>query len=649
MNKQRIFSLLLAAVMLFSLAIPGAAFAADEGTDIDSQLTLIFSQIDQLLQKNGELTWYYTVSDLDHNGCLEFIAAAQHPQDRSTNLRIWEVSKDRNSLLECGVNKEAEESFPDILTDSCDTFHDTASDSWFYLFYDNVILSANEVYTSKSAYRLKDGVIGYLAYAVEHTVVENGYRNVSHMNQSGVSISPEEYNAAGVNAFAGTERSSTNFDWFTVDEANSLSRLTDSFLVFTGRKNAPRTFPVPKPVALDKPLAPDATATPAPTAAPAPNPQPTYLSVTKNPTNENRKEGDTAYFVSCANAYESLSWTMVSPNGGEYSVQNFAAMFPNSPISGQMSTTLTIAKTTADMNNWGAYCTFYYKGQTARTSTAYMYISSKQQQKSAASGTYYGTVTDWSFSTVTVSIPGQVNAVIPWGLCDVDGDLYYGASASVYFDGKNVTYCYIKGEQMVGPVYGTMSGTIYSDSAYTVYVVLQNGVGLHLNAGLVNWVSGNTMDGASCTVYYVNYASEDNVYQIDVYGYNSYEPNYGSMGGTAYSGGGGYAINLYNGSQVYVDGWKCSVSGSFYEGCSCTVYYIDSPSSDNIYSVEIYGTYDQGGWAGSNYYENEYGGWDGSNYYDYYPDDWYVSDYGDWSYIGDQGGWAGANYYDFVY
>ena len=139
-------------------------------------------------------------------------------------------------------------------------------------------------------------------------------------------------------------------------------------------------------------------------------------------------------------------------------------------------------------------------------------------------------------------------------------------------------------------------------------------------------------------------------------------PTYGSMSGTAYEGGGGFAINLANGTQVYVDSWKCNVSGYFYDGASCVVYYENSPSASNIYSVDIYGanrrptipedwwdlypydprdiidddfnwddlpytTYDErirnqmmeemgGGWAGANYYENENGGWAGSNYYE---------------------------------
>jgi hypothetical protein len=175
-------------------------------------------------------------------------------------------------------------------------------------------------------------------------------------------------------------------------------------------------------------------------------------------------------------------------------VQSFRNVFPGSTVSGEYSTTLSIGNLKEDMSGWGAYCTFYYGGQTARTSTAYINITNKGQP-----------------------VPSQ-----------------------------------------------------------------------------------------------------------DVYG---------SASGKAYSGGAGYAINLSNGTQIYVDGWKCNVSGTFYDGAPCTVTYMNYPSSDNVTSVAIYGSsdpiLDQGGWAGSHYYDTM-GGYAGSNYYDneYYGSDYYVLDDG---------------------
>ncbi len=606
-KSKRILAYLLALTMLASMAVIASAGAYADGelqeitmapSDIDTQLSYIYSQIGSFRQNDGN-TWYYTVTDLDHDGSLEFIAASQHPQDRSTNLKVWEVGADRQSLTECTLAKDPEESFPDILTDVADTFHNTATGTWDYLFYDNVVISPTNVYTSKSAYHLKDGVISYEAYAVEHTQLAGGARNVTHTDANGAAISPEQYNAAGVNAFAGCERSSTNFQWLTEAKINSLMNVIDTYAVFSGAKQPVEVFPVPRPEALQAPAAtPAPTAAPAPAPTPAPTPAPVqavYLTVTKNPTNENRAEGGTALFVSCANAFESLTWTMVSPDGGEYSVQSFRSLF-GANVTGETSTTLSVANVTSAMNGWGAYCTFYYKGQTARTTTAYMYITAKKNN-SAPSGAYSASVTDWNYSTVTLWVANTVSCTVPWGKCDVDGDLYVGAPASVSWNGSDVTYVYISGSK--SPVI----------------------------------------------------------------------PTYGSMSGTAYEGGGGYAINLSNGTQVYVDGWKCSVSGYFYDGASCVVYYENSPTAANIYSVDIYGssrrvnepddwwwdlypydptiiidyddfdlddlpytTYDER--IRNQILEDEMGGFAGFNYID--PED-------------EMGGWAGAHYYDNEY
>ena len=587
MEKKRIFTFLLALVMLLSISgVSGMAALAEEPaavelSDVDSQLSLIHSKLNDMMQKDSKLTWYYAVTDLDHDGNLEFVAATLHPVDRSTNLKVWEVSGDRSSLTACELKKDPEESFPDIMTDMTDTFHDKETDTWYYLVYDNIVISDTEVYTIKTAVNMKDGLISYDAYAIEHTVLQNSYRNVSYTDYNGIAISPEQYNAAGINAFAGADRSNTAFEWLTADDAQSLIRLTDSFMVFSGKKEPTETFPVPKPSAMQHPAAtPVPNATPAPAATPvlAQNQQ-VWLMITKNPTNESKKVGGTALFVACANAYESLYWTIVGPDGGEYSIANFRYMCPTAVISGENSTTLSIANLSADMNGWGAYCTFYYQGQTASTTTAYMYVggSTPAPAPSRDGTVYYGSVTAWNYAGVSVNLDGRTEVAIPWDICVLNGDIYAGAIATVYWNGSTVTYCEINGSQPEPqPAYGSMSGTAYHDTAFTIYVVLQNGKGYHLNGNLVNIIGGNEIDGAACTVYYVGQPSESSIYQIDVYGYNTYDYN-------------------YNPGAVIID-----QDGGF-----------------------------DGGWAGMNYDNGFDGGWAGMNYDD-----------------GFDGGWAGMNYDD---
>ena len=541
--KKRIWSILLAAALLLStaaFAAPAALAADADPADVDTQLILIYSKLDELIVKDEENEWYYTVTDLDHNGKLEFIAASENPDTLATSLKVWEVNKDMTALEECKLAVEEGKSFPDFLTDMADTFHDTKADAWYYLCYDTVIGGENESSTYKTAVTLKDKELSYSVFAVENAVVVFGLRHVAYTDANGAAISAEQYNDAGFNSFPGAEKSNTGFEWMKADKIKNLTGLTDAYSVFVGIRKPTENFAAVQPAAMQAPDAVPASGsassyTPVPTAAPY-TPytpvQPTYLTITKNPTNEGHTPGETAYFVANANAYDSLYWTFVSPYGGEYSAQNFGYMYADAPVNGAYSTTLSVSNVARDMDGWGVYCTFYYNGQTARTSTAYLYVYNNPTPTtppaptpSTDSGVYYGTVMDYSFSTVTVNVPGVTQATVSLSICSIDGELYNGAPATLYWEGMTArgpakyTWCTIQGSKPTPqPYYGSMNGTIYRDTAFTVYVVLSDGSGYHVDGNLVSVTPGMSIDGASCIVYYQDYPSANNIYHIDVYG-----------------------------------------------------------------------------------------------------------------------------------
>ncbi|MBP5168313.1 MAG: hypothetical protein ILP14_03830 [Oscillospiraceae bacterium] len=543
MKRKSFLSMLLAVIMIFSVAAGGAQVAlADlqKGEQADAAIHTIYATKDSFKQAGTSAAWRYAVTDLDHNGQLELIAAALHPVDRSNNLKVWELSADNSSFTECTTVVPEGESFPDIISNSADTYYDAESDTWYYLFLDHIMLSDANVYDVNCSVKLKDNSISYEQHAISHTEVVNGAMSTSYMDNNGLSISPDAYNDAAVNAFAGAERSSTNFDWFRFEDASELTVLKDSYAVFSGEKEpdkttSPRPTVAPSVAVPIHTATPQATAAPVPSSTPQPAPKPTYLTITKNPTNENRKVGDTALFVANASTFDSLTWTLVAPNGGEYSVQNFRNVFSGSSVSGEYSTTLAIGSVRENMNGWGAYCTFYSNGQTARTSTAYIYVTSK--------------------APVTPSTA----------------------------------------------VYSSTSGTAYHDTAYTVYILLANGSPVTVNGSICNVVNGSFEDGDTCTVYYVAYPNGTyDIYSVDIYGTGGLIApvtpppsfSYGSMGGNVYNvNSSTLTIVLSNGSTVYVSKYLCNlVSGSLEEGCDCTVYYTSySDGSYDITSVDIYG------------------------------------------------------------
>ena len=372
-TSKRRYGFFLAFVMFFGIMIGSGTAAAEDDVsmvdteDVNHQINLIFSKLDELIQQDSQNTWYYSVMDFDHDSNLEFFAATQHSDDRSTNLKVWEVYPDRSGLIECEINKDPEESFLDIITNAADTFHVLDMDNWYYMFYDNIVLSPADVYTVKCSVCMSNGIIAYNSYATEHSELINAYRYVSHIDNNGNEISEKQYNNSGNNIFDEAERSSTCFDWFTADELTNLTRLTDSYAVFMGEKAAPLNSPISDPVIF---LHDDLQ----PVLGEEGETNAVYMIITKNPTSEKRNEGENLSFVSNANVYDTAYWTFVSPEGEEFDLDYFQAHFVYSVIDGAYGPTLTIYGVDQYMDGWGAYCTFTFDGQIANTSTAWIHV-----------------------------------------------------------------------------------------------------------------------------------------------------------------------------------------------------------------------------------------------------------------------------------
>lgn len=398
---KKILSFALVLVLMMSLcAVSYAAPVKASDEAAAEQLKLIAASFDSCRQDESAGSWSYTVTDLNHNGRLELFAATIDDMGRHTFVKLWEVSEDLSALNECSVILPEDESFPDVLTENADTYYNPQDDSWAYQFYDNIVLSGEEAYYARCTVQLQDGKIGFKQLAVSHTVVTNGVPTTTYMDNSGNVISGEQYNNAGNPGDVELVRSSTNFDWVLAADVTE-ARLTDAYGVFKGIKELPEKM--------------------AQTTAPEPQPMPeptNFLTITKSPTNESRVTGETAWFVSGASGWTSLAWTFVSPSGGEFSLQNFKNTFPTCTVDGADSTTLKVNNLSLDMSGWGVFCTFYNNGQTARTNTAYMYVSVRQAQPAQQQ------------STTTVTVPYYYS--VPNGAVGTDGYTYYYGDGSYY-------------------------------------------------------------------------------------------------------------------------------------------------------------------------------------------------------------------------
>ena len=471
-------SLFLAVLMLFSIG--AASFAEDASSeDADKQLSLLFQSLSSLKQDESTGTWYYTVTDLDHNGRLELVCAMQN--DYSSSVKVYELGEKFDTIVDCTVNLAAGETFPDILRETADTYHDETNDTWYYMFTNGASVGTLGYNSSRCSVSLKDCTLSHSTYATATAQVINGYTAITYTDANGTMITPDEYNAAGANAFIGYAASSTNFDWFLMADATTVSRLTDSYSIFSGAK---QPLKIVTPDGQTASSSSQTIVTPVVTAAPAPISN--YVTVTKSPTNEYHQEGETAWFISYADNYLSLVWTFVSPYGGEYSYQSFMQLFPACYVSGVNSTTLSIGNVSTDMSGWSVYCTFYGNGQSARSNTAYLYITVKPTPtytptptQAPVGGAMNGTVSDFLMSTVTIALDNGTMVQILKDICYITnaGTLSVGAPCTVYYTGSaptSNTVTAVTVEGLIGDItseydYDYYTGDVdYADDVITI-------------------------------------------------------------------------------------------------------------------------------------------------------------------------------------
>lgn len=441
---KKILAIILSIVMISSLA---AAFADNKqparAENEDEQIKLLFDSLETLVPKDDKLDWVIGVTDLDANGRLELIATCISGSEHKSQAKFYELSEDFKTATELTTDAADDGTFTDILADSADTYFDAKTDTYYYMFSDNTFLNQNEFFATKCSISLKDGNVVHKEYAREHTEIYNGITAIEYTDLSGAIITPEEFSSAGNNEFAGLEKSGRNFGWVSAKDVKELYQLEDSYAIFLGEKEPDKGIKKPE----ETPQIVD----------------PGFLWIYKNPTSEYIKEGETAWFIANAYNWDSLVWTFVSPDGGQYSVQNFKKFFPHCSVSGVSGTSLTVDNVSLDMNGWGAFCTFYGNSQTARSNTAYIYVSTKpvptpKPTDEPVTGIVGGYVSDFLMSSVTIQLDNGGSVQVLKDVCDVvGGDLDYGCRCTVYFVGgyptlDNVTYVRIEGREPVPEV-----------------------------------------------------------------------------------------------------------------------------------------------------------------------------------------------------
>ena len=132
------------------------------------------------------------------------------------------------------------------------------------------------------------------------------------------------------------------------------------------------------------------SATPAADATPTPAPTPEISAfapvITKQPSGESHNAGESAVFITHADNWTALKWTAVSPSGREIDLKTFRETFPDSTVTGDNETSLSIANLNIDMSGWSFYCTFSNDDGAVPTAKARLKVTAVPGTATGANG-----------------------------------------------------------------------------------------------------------------------------------------------------------------------------------------------------------------------------------------------------------------------
>lgn len=178
------------------------------------------------------------------------------------------------------------------------------------------------------------------------------------------------------------------------------------------------------------------------------------IVITKNPTDEKHVETETAWFVSGANSFDSVSWFFLSPQNVKHSPDDFRTLFPQAVFEGRDSTRFAIHNLSSGMDGWRVFCIFSKGNSRTESSMALLRVSPKPS--------YTVGTTVYNSSDPGYGLNGKYSY-------DSDGHLEYNV---YYTDGSHTTYyyngCSLTDNNDGSYIYRYSDGTVevYNDQGY---------------------------------------------------------------------------------------------------------------------------------------------------------------------------------------
>ena len=279
--------------------------------------------------------WFYAVTDLDHNGRMEVIAATLQGTGLYTWMKVYEVNADCSGLSEVALMEEEGFSYPDLVVDSMPCYYDAEAGLYYYSCEDIIRDGATRYYDQNMFFFLCNGKLDFQTIATRETVYKEDKETVTCLDKDGNVISEADYETYADRYFAGKFKSELTLSWTQIEN------------------------PWPEE---DRTENPDIPAGP-------------QIVITKNPTSEAIAIGGKTWFIAHADNAASLTWQMTGPDGViYYSLDSAMAIHPGLKLEALDGDTLAVSNVPLSANGWGVVALFENGNSSAVTEPAYLYV-----------------------------------------------------------------------------------------------------------------------------------------------------------------------------------------------------------------------------------------------------------------------------------
>ena len=287
----------------------------------DQQKQLILDRYEEWSYKEPwESPWFYTFTDLDHNGRLEVTAATVQGTGIYTHAGYWEVTPDYSDIRPCEITVDEEgASYPDIIVDSAPCCFDPSTGLYYYIFEDMVRGGFSEYYTSINAICLHDRMVDLIPLAARYECYDNSEKPTAiiYYDGDGNESTKQVFDSAAENFSAGKETSTLSLNWTMVENPRS--------------DDAPSEW--------------DGEVGPA-------------VVITKNPRSETVPLGGKTWFIAHADNAVSLTWRCVDKDGFSVSLEDALAQHPGLTLEVLEDDTIAVGNIPLSFDGWGIQARF---------------------------------------------------------------------------------------------------------------------------------------------------------------------------------------------------------------------------------------------------------------------------------------------------